>query len=238
MPAPSGQQSGTTNWRKDSRLERFAWEVGGATGLNLIVIQCWVIAEGGPIDNPLNIGPGRHYGSLDSAALATIRVLHQSNMSMILDAKGKGPDAQIEAIKASPWDAGHYGNGSLDAIYAEFRGKAHGKDHLPGFGRPPLNDGEVTGPIKSAVTAVPDFLGKIADPTLWVRVLYVMGGAIFLLAGLAILVRQLAGGSGPSVSVNPITNAKTLGLSKLGKVGSKLETKPTPKPKPQLEGGK
>jgi hypothetical protein len=87
--------------------------VSAKTGLAPNVIRAWMLAEGGPSDNPLNIGPGRHYGSPQHAASATVSLLHNSRYAGILRAAHRGSEKdQLAAIAASPWDAGHYSGGT------------------------------------------------------------------------------------------------------------------------------
>lgn len=56
----------------------FAAEVSKQTGADFYTIFGWEMAEGGPPDNPLNIGPGQHFGSVDSAAKATSDLIENS----------------------------------------------------------------------------------------------------------------------------------------------------------------
>jgi hypothetical protein len=88
--------------------QRFAYEVARGTGLDWRVVEAWVLAENGPDGNPLNIGPGRNYGSVDKAANATISLLHTSIYSAVLKSGKGSADQQLAAITSSPWDAGHY----------------------------------------------------------------------------------------------------------------------------------
>lgn len=213
-------QASRINWRgKDNggKLQRFSQEVAAGTGLNPNTIGIWVLAENGPVENPLNIGPGRLYSSLDSAALATIRVLHQSNMAGILASAPKDTKTQLQAIAASPWDAGHYGgNGqNLASVYNDVKGNPFGLGSAADWtsydaGNAAHDAKTAAAGVADTALAVPRFLAKLADPTLWVRVLYVLGGSVFLLAGLALLVRQLGAGSVGKVGLNPLSNAKAL----------------------------
>jgi hypothetical protein len=88
--------------------QRFAYIVARGSGLSWKVVEAWVLAEQGPNGNPLNIGPGRDYGSPDKAAEATIKTLRDPRYKpVILSQKGSDTD-QLRAIAASPWDANHY----------------------------------------------------------------------------------------------------------------------------------
>lgn len=85
----------------------FCTLVAKGTGISLRVLGAWCLAEGGPDDNPLNIGPGNHYGTVEGGAKATIETLHGSLYKGILDAAKNGSDQeQIKAIAASPWCPG------------------------------------------------------------------------------------------------------------------------------------
>src|SRR4051812_34131377 len=96
----------------DPRLTKnrqlFAQQVSRGTGLNQTVVESWVLAEGGPDGNPLNIGPGKNYGSPIDAAAAVVRLLHtNAAYAPVLRAAVDTPQAQIDAIAASPWNGGY-----------------------------------------------------------------------------------------------------------------------------------
>ena len=84
----------------------FSVLVASGTGLSLRVVGGWTLAEGGPDDNPLNIGPGKHYGSIEAGAEATIALLKTSAYKGVMASAGKSDDAQMDAIAASPWCPG------------------------------------------------------------------------------------------------------------------------------------
>lgn len=94
--------------------QRFAQQVAAATGLDLGLVVAWIGAESGwgitkGTHNYLNIGPGRAYGDVDTAAAATAQLINtSSNYAGIRAAIPAGPIAQAEAIQQSPWDAAHY----------------------------------------------------------------------------------------------------------------------------------
>ena len=83
--------------------ERFANLVTDRTDLSIRVVGAWALAEGGPNDNPLNIGPGREYGSPAGAARATARVLHTPIYAPILASALRPDRTQIRAIARSSW---------------------------------------------------------------------------------------------------------------------------------------
>lgn len=102
--------------------ERFAELVARDTGLELPVVRAWVQAENGPAGNPLNIGPGRDFGTVDEAARATVNLLRHPRYAAIMGAaRGQSVDQQLDAITASPWDAGRY-RGASDTPGALLRG--------------------------------------------------------------------------------------------------------------------
>jgi len=86
--------------------QSFSRQVAAGTGLSVKVIGAWCLAEGGPNDNPLNIGPGNHYGSVSGAAKATIKLLRTSTYKNVMRSAGKSDRDQIAAIAASPWCPG------------------------------------------------------------------------------------------------------------------------------------
>lgn len=81
----------------------FCEQVAEETGLSLRVLGAWAVAEGGPEDNPLNIGPGQHFGSASGAAEASSNLLKTQPYSGVMATAG-GPDTQqIHEIAISPW---------------------------------------------------------------------------------------------------------------------------------------
>jgi hypothetical protein len=96
-----------------STYEKFSFLVAEDTKLAPRVIGAWCLAEGGPSYNPLNIGPGHHFGSLEGAANATVNLLNQSLYRGILKSAKKSDRKQISAIAASSWCPGCGGYESL-----------------------------------------------------------------------------------------------------------------------------
>jgi hypothetical protein len=97
-------------------LAVFIQQVAAKTGLNALVVWAWALAEGGPSGNPLNLRPGTNYGSPQAAANAVATQINSGSTSTMIRAAAKSgnPRAQLQAIIASPWDAGHY-SGSASA---------------------------------------------------------------------------------------------------------------------------
>ena len=100
----------------------FALKLARQVGLFPAVVAAWVQAEGGPADNPLNIGPGGHFPDPIGATARFMTTADKAGFYKgILSAKT--PADEIRAIIASPWDLGHYKNGVLNRTAA-----AHGID--------------------------------------------------------------------------------------------------------------
>ena len=100
-------------------------KVSAGTGIDPIVLLAQWANEtswgtswaGAPFNlgNIENNGVVVHYSSLDEFARACIATFHNGRYDAVLAAKTA--DAQLAAIVASPWSAGHYG-GSLQAFYS------------------------------------------------------------------------------------------------------------------------
>jgi hypothetical protein len=107
---------------------RYAAQVAQRTGLNLDVVVAWIGAESGwgvnkASHNYLNIGPGRQYQSVDQAAGAAAELVNSSAYyTGIRSAIPVSPAAQVAAIQASPWDAGHYGGHRLMDVFRSVAG--------------------------------------------------------------------------------------------------------------------
>lgn len=81
----------------------FANQMSSETGLSLRVIGAWCVAEGGPVDNPLNMGPGDHFGTAAKAAEASSNNLKTPLYKEVMASVGKTDQEQIHAIAISPW---------------------------------------------------------------------------------------------------------------------------------------
>lgn len=84
----------------------FVSKLAALVGLSLKVIGAWVAYENGPDDNPLNIGPGYSYGSIDAGVKATAELLQDPMYKGIMNSVGKSDREQCEAIADSPWCPG------------------------------------------------------------------------------------------------------------------------------------
>jgi hypothetical protein len=82
---------------------RFTVIVVRRTGLSPRVVAGWTLAEGGPKDNPLNIGPGERFGTVRGGARATAKHLRGDLYRRVMRSAAKSDMAQIDAIVASPW---------------------------------------------------------------------------------------------------------------------------------------
>lgn len=85
---------------------KFVKLVADDTDLSLRVLGAWSLAEGGPKDNPLNIGPGHHFGTVRKGARATTSLLSQSLYRKIIASAGDADSTQIKAIAGSSWCPG------------------------------------------------------------------------------------------------------------------------------------
>lgn len=131
--------------------QQFASGVSAGTGIDRNVLTAWVAQESGWNKtktgfNYLNIGPGRKYASVSEAIKATVSLLKSKTYQGIQSATGKGPQAQISAIVASPWDAGHYGAAQGENRLADTYSTVVNsvKDAIAKFLRP-VQGGTVTG---------------------------------------------------------------------------------------------
>lgn len=82
---------------------KFASIVSSKTGLSARVVAGWTLAEGGPKDNPLNLGPGERYGTVNRGARATVQNLRGDLYKKVLRSASRSDMKQIDAIVASPW---------------------------------------------------------------------------------------------------------------------------------------
>lgn len=85
---------------------KFSESLAARTDLSLRVVGAWTLAEGGPKDNPLNIGPGRRYGTVRKGVRATATLLRHSLYSGVMASTDDSDGRQIKAIAASPWCPG------------------------------------------------------------------------------------------------------------------------------------
>lgn len=85
---------------------KFSEALADRTDLSLRVVGAWTLAEGGPKDNPLNIGPGRRYGTVGKGVRATATLLRHSLYRDVLASTDDSDGMQIKAIAASPWCPG------------------------------------------------------------------------------------------------------------------------------------
>lgn len=169
----------------------FASEVSKQTGADFYTIFGWELAEGGPSDNPLNIGPGQHFGDPIHAADVTSKMIETSNLytDILQSFQGKysSEDAAIAAqskaiaynqhwnvIKGTPTQiaAGrkqyltNIDSGALEAIYEGIQPNSK-ITQLPGGGQGIQNpaDNPLGGGIFGGVTgAIGGLAHDIAAP--------------------------------------------------------------------------
>jgi hypothetical protein len=204
--------------------QRFASQVAAGTGLSPVVVRSWIGAESGwgvtkPTHNYLNIGPGRAYPSVDDAALATVHLLNSSsNYAGIRAAVARGPEAQVSAIVASPWDAGHYARDAGNLLERTFGRAAQSvaSGELVSWYDPRDwidNAGDVAGDVGGAVGSA--FTGLLNLDGIGRQVLVAGLGLVFTLAALALVVLGLHRLTG----VNPSdTFAKAAGVAKFAAI--------------------
>lgn len=85
---------------------KFSESLASRTDLSLRVVGAWTLAEGGPKDNPLNIGPGHSYGTVGKGVRATATLLRNSLYRNVMASTDDSDGMQIKAIAASPWCPG------------------------------------------------------------------------------------------------------------------------------------
>lgn len=151
-----------------------------------------------------------NFGNVDASIESTVRRLNNPFARPILaTARARGnPSQQIAAIAATGWDAARYGGpggpnlrNTFSALFtpAALTGQALGPEASGGvayeFGTKSaadwtsydLNNLSKDLSIKSPL----DFLKKLLEPDLWLRIGQVIGGAILLGMGLFLLMRQI-----------------------------------------------
>lgn len=194
MPTATPQQSLTKGQQTFLNLLRIG------TGLSFRVLFTWIKQEGGPDDNPLNIGPGNSYGSATKAAVATIALLRSPRgrnygYDKILASAAKSDNEQLKAIAESSWDAGHYGGNGQNLVSTY-------KYYFPKGGGSGVGDwakGVVTDPGQALADAGDWYGGKLGflsvlfDPKTWIRVLLVIIGAVIALGALTLFTKELGG---------------------------------------------
>lgn len=116
--SPDGEQKGSSSSKGKLKgvprsYAKFSDLVSGKTKLSLRVLGAWSLAEGGPKDNPLNIGPGQRYGTVGKGAKATSQTLKGELYRKVLASTDKSDGRQIKAIANSSWCPGCKGYGKL-----------------------------------------------------------------------------------------------------------------------------
>lgn len=238
-PAPptKGTPDTSTSFPQAIAVKQFIDQLSAATGLNKDVVSAWVLIEGAFTShgtggfNYLNLrakGGGAGYsgvpepsaspngfaqfGSVEDAVTETAYWINQfSNYAGIRASTKLGPQSQIAAIAASPWDAGHYNGGrSLLAAYQQTTHKgsswisgvtgavtsavgsaASGANgiarHIPGVAQA---EGVAQG-AADAAKGTAHFFEWIFNPTNWLRVGYVLAGGVLVGAGVVLMAKSV-----------------------------------------------
>jgi hypothetical protein len=126
-------------------LNFYAIQAASQTGLDYkVILSQWIAENGWTTPKNFNFGnimvPGTHTVETYSNGLAGVdayvKFLQQSNYKGIMATAGGTPTAQMAAIVASPWDAGHYGGdgSSLVNVYNSVAGASLGPTTAAGHG--------------------------------------------------------------------------------------------------------
>jgi len=183
-------------------VAEFALPLVAQTGLSLGVILAWMKAEGGPKDNPLNIGPGRHYGSPAAAARATSALLRTPPYAAILRAAKSGNDsAQLHAIAWSPWNGGPRAAPTVHSTYESllkrvYRELTHGgqaDNPNPFYPRPDSPESQIGGAVTGWVGDLTGWAKETAPVVMLYLTFSALAVAFLVLGGM-----KAAGGSVPS----------------------------------------
>lgn len=194
----------------------FSAEVAKGTGLDFYTVEGWIAAEGGPTGNPLNLNPGRNYGSQHAAAVATIQNLKTPIYHGVMDAAHasyKNKDAELvaeaHAIAYSPWKGNdglprpkYEQNIHAGALRAIFDNITPATTYTPDNPAKPNDGGLQTNPVGggnpfSSITdpfaAVARFFEAIyswtTNPESWKKVGFGVAGFVLIVGGLFIVVR-------------------------------------------------
>lgn len=176
----------------------FSSRVAEGTGLEFHTVEGWYAAEGGPATNPLNIGPGRVYESMEAAAIATVKLLTQSGLytDLVKTARGtKNISDEANAIARSPWKgddglprskyADNIRGGAARAIYMDV--KPTTVDNGDGtYVTPtdrPFTDDSLVGKANSIAGGVGGFFDWTSKRDNWVRVAMIVGGGVIIIVG-------------------------------------------------------
>lgn len=193
---------GTNSYQLSQAEANYAASVAAQTGLAPSVVTTWVGRESGwgttkNGSNYLNIGPGYTYPTVAAAASAAANLINtSSDYAGIRTAAATGnPSAQIDAIQASPWDAGHYG-GTLSSDYTAVVAAA---------GNPPtavltssswwskigaaVAPGLAAGLSASGAGSAISSVGNVLNPASWERILLIV---VFVGAGLGLVALGLS----------------------------------------------
>lgn len=175
------------------------------TGLSFRTLYTWVTLEDGPDDNPLNIGPGNHYGSSAKAAIASLALLRGPNAikydyNLIIASAGKKDAEQLKAIAISDWNGGPLAGAEVHVEYAKRLQSTYNR--LFPSGKISFSLDDIT--VKNPATQIDDaagligggiqgVLGGLLSAQTWIRVLLVILGSIALIGALVLFTKELGG---------------------------------------------
>ncbi len=212
MPVQSGVKPNNNQKWTQAEVD-FATELSKKTGADFYTIFGWEIAEGGPPDNPLNIGPGQHFGTPVAAADSTADLLEGSGFYKDIMAafqskypsKDAAEAAQARAIAYNThWNVidprthtpaqiaalrkQYLSNISAGALQAIYEGvQPNSKIDAGGDIKNPPDPNPFGDPFH-----VGDIAHAIAAPFEWLgshwdRILFVIGGAILVIIALVLI---------------------------------------------------
>jgi hypothetical protein len=172
-----------------------AYAAGGTGGFNFLNLRASTVNSlGKPYAGSSPAGFAQ-FSSLKQAEDATIAEF-QSPAIAVHGYPGDTPAQQISRISASPWDAGHYGNGkSLTNAFTQTYGVAaltrptSTNKVSPASGTP----GQTAAGVPNPVSGITDAIGSITDAFKFIfsyRFLEILGGGLLLLLGLYLLAQQ------------------------------------------------
>jgi hypothetical protein len=189
-----------------------AYAPGGTGGFNFLNLRASTVNSLGKPYAGSSAGGFAQFANLKQAEDATVAEF-QSPAIAVQGYPGDTPAQEISRISASPWDAGHYGNGrSLSNAFTQTYGLAA----LTAKGSTtPIAGGGIqnnAGGIPNPVSGVTDAIGSITDAFKFIfsyRFLEILGGGLLLLLGLYLLARQLGVAPGPTAVAATAANAVT-----------------------------
>lgn len=166
---------------------RFVAAVASQTGLQPVLLTAWVACETGwevtkANHNYLNVGPGRHYTSVDAAATDASQLIRNSpRYAGIRGAIAVGPAAVADAIEKSAWGS----NGPcIKSVLGQLGGS--GAAAVPVAGIPGIDDPGDTGKFKGPAEGIGEAIEGLIEP-IFDEALKVGLGLVLAAGGLGII---------------------------------------------------